>query len=81
MLKDTPSDVLAEIVIRYRDSGALSVSGNIGDKTMALKLIDHAREAIQRQVADPNEIVIPNKDVAVVQNPNFPTVPKGDYRK
>ena len=67
-------DVVAEIKIQLHASGGLSISGNIGDVNLALGMIDHARDAVRNQLRPKDEIIIPDRDVAVVQDPAFPTV-------
>lgn len=81
MLPSAPLSSVVEISIRYHDNGALSVGGNIKDKKFALQLLEHAKDAILREVAEPNEIVIPNKDVSVTPDRRFlPAAAKGDMR-
>jgi hypothetical protein len=43
----------------------LSVGGTIGDAVMAKRMLDHAKDAITRQVPDAG-IVVPSRDVDVV---------------
>ena len=57
-----PDDVVAWISVRYHANGALSVSGTIGDSGFAKKLLDHAKEAIGRQVPE-GGIIVPGRDV------------------
>lgn len=45
----------------------ISVGGTILDRRMALQILDHARDAITRQIPE-SGIVIPNRDVEVVPN-------------
>ena len=61
-------DVVAWITIRHHANGAVSVGGTIGDAAYAKRLLDHAKDAITRQVPEKG-IVIPNSDVDVVANP------------
>jgi hypothetical protein len=70
--------VVASIAIALHDNGAMSISGNIGDVKLALQMIDHARDAIKARLSTQPEIIIPNRDVAVVQDHRFPTKPFGD---
>jgi hypothetical protein len=65
-----PDDVVAWVTVRVHAHGAVSISGTIADKRMALSLLDHAKDAITRQIPD-GGIVIPNRDVDVVPNPAF----------
>lgn len=73
-------DVVAQIGIKLHANGALSTSGNIGDKRLALQMLDAARDAIKNQIRDQAKIVIPNRDVDADQHPAFPTLPLGDMR-
>jgi hypothetical protein len=73
-------DSVASISIHLHAGGAMSISGNIGDKALALKMLDHARDAVNAQIKDRSEIVVPNRDVVVAQHPAFPTRPLGDMR-
>lgn len=73
-------DVVAQLGIKLHASGALSISGNVGDKKLALQMIDAARDAIKNQIRDQSKIVVPNRDVETDQHPAFPTLPLGDMR-
>lgn len=73
-------DVIAFLQIALTAGGGIAVSGSLGDKKLALMLLDHARDAINAQVKDAPEIVIPNRDVVVAHHPAFPTKPLGDTR-
>lgn len=69
----TDLDGVAYILIRLYGSGAMSISGNIGDKPLALKMIDHARDTVKnRQSPASDALLIPNSDVQVVPHANFP---------
>lgn len=61
-----PDDTVAWVTIRLHAPGTISISGTIGDKHMVHMLLDHARDAITRQIPDARDIVIPNRDVEVV---------------
>lgn len=67
-------DVAAFITIRLHQTGGVSVSGHIGDKRLALQLIDAARDAVKRQVPDARPIVIPGRDVEAT-----PSIPLRDF--
>ena len=71
----TQDDTIAFVTIRLHAGGAISVQGHISDKRMALQLLDHARDAITRQVSD-NRIIVPNRDVDVT--PSIPLKEFGD---
>ena len=58
-----PDDTVATISIRLHANGAMSISGNIGDKSLALKMLDHARDAVLAQVRDRSELVIERGDM------------------
>ena len=55
--------VVAEINIRLRRSGAMSIEGDVVDLTLALGMIDNARDAIVRNHVPADALVIPSKDV------------------
>jgi hypothetical protein len=71
-------DTVASITISLQANGALSISGNIGDKKLALALLDHAREAVNTQLRPEDELYIPQRDVVVTQHDNYPTKALGD---
>ncbi len=73
-----PGDLISFIQVSYYANGEMSVSGNIGDKRMAIQLLDHAKDAVNNQLRPESQLIIPNKDVAVEQHPNYPTIPAGD---
>jgi hypothetical protein len=57
-------DVIAEIRIRCRRDGAMSVAGDIQDKMYALAMLDSARECIEnhhqrQQFMDGKSVMIP----------------------
>jgi len=70
-----PLDVVAWVTVRLHTNGAISTQGTIGDKSMALHLLDQASDAIRRQVSDAG-LVIPARDVSVM--PSLPTRDIGD---
>lgn len=76
----TQQSIVASISIALHASGEMSISGNIGDVTLALGMLDHAREAVGHQLRPKGTLVIPGRDVAVRQHPAFPTLPAGDMR-
>lgn len=73
-----PLDVVAWVTVRLHQSGTISTSGTVGDKKMALHLLDQAKDAIKGRVPDPTPagLVIPGRDVAVM--PSVPTRDVGD---
>jgi len=69
----TELDGVAYLLIRLYGTGAMSISGNIGDKPLALQMLDHARDTINnRQSPTSDALLIPNCDVQVVPHTNFP---------
>ena len=66
--------VVARLILDLHDDGALSVSGNIGDKKLALGMLDSARAAVEGQLLS-SAIVVPNCDVIAPQSPTFPFGP------
>lgn len=67
-------DTVAYITVRLHATGALSVQGHIADKRMAAQLLDHARDALTRQVLDGGRAAIPASDVEVT-----PTIPLKEF--
>lgn len=64
-MPEKPDDTIAWITIRMHATGTISIAGTIGNRKMALDLLDHARDAIKSQIPDVQGVVIPNRDVAV----------------
>ena len=60
-----PLDVVAWVTVRLHSDGTLSTQGTIGDKRLALHLLDQAKDAIKANVPDPGKLIIPNRDVDV----------------
>jgi len=77
-MKPAPDDVVATITIRLHAHGAMSVSGNIGDKTLALSMLDHAKDAVRGTRSIGDSVKVPNYDVDAKQSPAFPTRELGD---
>lgn len=75
-----PDDVVAFINIALTSGGAMGISGSIGDKKLAVTMLEHALEAVKAQLRpeDGEGIVIPNRDVVVPHHPAYPTRPLGD---
>ena len=65
-----PLDVLAWVTVRLHANGTLSTSGTVGDRKMALHLLDQAKDAIRRNVSE-RAIVIPGSEVD--EAPSLPT--------
>lgn len=70
-------DVIGWITIRYHATGGLSVSGTIGDARFAKFLLDHAKDAITRQIPE-GGIVIPGRDVQI-PDPKLPGLQEMGY--
>jgi hypothetical protein len=60
-----PDDVVQWVTIRLHADGAVSTSGTIADKKMALRLLDIARDAVKTQVQEYKAIVVPNREVDI----------------
>lgn len=54
--------VAVDLHIRLHANGAMSISCPVGDKDLALSMLEHAKDAINRQ-AKPKSLVVPWKDV------------------
>lgn len=72
-----PDDTIAWITVRHHANGQLSVSGTIGDPVHAKKLLDHAKDAITRQVPA-GGIIIPGRDVQL-PDPALPGLQEMGY--
>jgi anion-transporting ArsA/GET3 family ATPase len=70
------ADTVAYITVRLHAPGTISVQGHVGDKRMALQLLEHGRDAISRQFVDDRQVVVPSRDVEVT--PSMPLKEMGD---
>jgi hypothetical protein len=82
-----PSSVVATLTLDLHDTGALSISGNIGDVKCALAMLDAAREAVARQLGRPTilephgaGLTVPEIDVRAPHSPLYPALPAGDLK-
>lgn len=71
-----PLDVVQWVTIRLHADGAVSTSGTIGDKRMALRLLDIARDAVKTQVAEYRAIEVPGSEIEIA--PVLPVKDLGD---
>ena len=79
--KTAPLDVVAAISVKFHASGALSVSGNIGDLAFALQMLDHAKDAIRSQHRKRESgLIVPGRDVDLSNAPTHPVRPLGDMK-
>jgi len=81
MADPTPLDRIAYIALSLYGGGAMSISGNIGDKRLALQMLDHARDTIAGQLARTPDsgLLLPARDVEVAPDPRYPAlVESGD---
>ena len=60
-----PLDVVQWVTVRLHADGAVSTSGTIGDKRMAIRLLDIARDAVKTQVSDYRAIEVPGSEVEI----------------
>lgn len=76
MPEPTALDRIAYIAISLYGDGSMSTSGNIGDKRLALQLLDHARDAIKGQLErNPySGLLVPPRDVDVTPDPLYPAL-------
>lgn len=58
-------DVVAELHLRLRRNGAMSLEGAVGDEKLALGMLQGAIEAVKRQHEPEKGIVIPGGDLDV----------------
>lgn len=74
MADPTPLDRIAYIAISLYGGGAMSISGNIGDKRLALQMLDHARDTIAGQLERHpySGLLVPPRDVEVKPSAMYP---------
>jgi hypothetical protein len=67
-------DRIAYIALSLYGDGAMSVSGNIGDKKLALQMLDAARDALvnQQKLNPYSGLLVPSSDVGVTPDPLYP---------
>jgi hypothetical protein len=72
----TPLDRIAYIALSLYGGGAMSISGNIGDKRLALQMLDHARDTIAAQLREGRAtgLLVPPRDVTVAPDPHYPAL-------
>jgi hypothetical protein len=75
LVPEQPLDVVAWVTVRLHTNGMLSTQGTIGDKAMAMHLLDQAKDALRGQ-PDAPRVIVPNRDVDVM--PSLPTRDLGD---
>lgn len=76
LVPEQDPDTVAYLTIRLHAPGTISVQGHIGDKRLALQLLEHAKDAIRNQFPDDKEIIVPSRDVDV--QPTIPLREMGD---
>lgn len=76
IVRQLDDDAVAWITVRMHAPGTISVAGHVADKRFALKLLEHAKDAISRQVSE-SPIVVPNRDV-VMPVAAMPLIDAGD---
>jgi hypothetical protein len=76
MADPTPLDRIAYIAVSLYGGGAMSISGNIGDKRLALQMLDHARHTIAGQLErhPASGLLVPPRDVEVSPDPRYPAL-------
>jgi hypothetical protein len=70
LVPEQPLDVVAWVTVRLHTNGMLSTQGTIGDKAMAVHLLEQGADAVRGMGAKPS-IVTPSRDVSVM--PSLPT--------
>lgn len=80
MAEPGPLDAIAYIHINLFGGGEMSVSGNIGDKRLALGMLNNAIDVIKtkRQYRGVNGVMVPYQDVVVEAEPTIPLTPYGE---
>lgn len=74
-----PLDAVANISITLYGSGQMQVQGNILDPKLATTMLNHALDAVKRQLKRREQLVIPGADVEV--KPILPLTQYGDVRE
>jgi hypothetical protein len=74
-----PLDAIANISITLYGSGQMQIQGNILDPKLATTMLNHALDAVKRQLQRREKLVLPDVDVDV--NPILPLTPYGDAPK
>lgn len=75
------ANVVAHILIKLHDNGAMSVEGNIGDTDMALAMLGGALDAVKSRAArDAPALVLPPSYTGAVKpdEQRFPIVAEAD---
>ena len=74
MAQPTVDDRIAYIALSLYGNGAMSISGNIGDKRLAIQMLDHARDTlVNQQKANPYAgLLVPPRDIEVAPSPLYP---------
>ena len=65
-MSDEKDFVRVQVTIKVWNSGAMSVEGPIDDKPWMLSALENAKDAV-RNHGKPSPILVPPKDVAIVQ--------------
>ncbi len=56
---------IAFIKVSHLANGALQISGMVGDKVYAIRLLEHALDTLRSQLKEKPLIEVPNRDVDV----------------
>ena len=78
------NDEVGRITLVMYANGEMGISGNVGDVSFALTMLDQAKEAVQSQLGyrlaqDKKKILLPSSSVEVEQNlKDYPVEPIGD---
>lgn len=83
MPNPSPLDEVARITVRLYGSGQMGVEGNVGDKQLAITMLEQAIEAVRQRHAKPKdpEFIIPGHDVSAQPNEaSFPVNYLGDMK-
>ena len=85
--RDNAKSVVAYLRLTLYDDGSMSTEGHIGDRRLALKMLDSAREGLARNVGKPSilepwgrGIEVPAIDVGASHSPLYPVLPVGDRK-
>ena len=79
MAQPNPNDIIAQVLVYKYADGRLSINGNVGDKRLALSMLEHAADAVRAQVRpEDRPLILPNRDVVAPHHDHYPVKPRGD---
>jgi hypothetical protein len=74
-----PLDAIANISLTLFGNGSMQIQGNILDPKLAVTMLNHALDAVKRQLERREKLIVPAVDVDV--KPVLPLTQYGDVRE